>query len=49
MSSDDDVELTVRGDNASSGDDDTIELSPQSTGDCERFSCWIHKATSHCD
>jgi len=31
MSSDDDVELTVRGDNASSDDDDTIELSPQVT------------------
>jgi len=31
MSSDDDVELTVRGDNASSDNDDTIELSPQVT------------------
>jgi len=31
MSSDDNVELTVRGDNASSNNDDTIELSPQVT------------------
>jgi len=31
MSSDDDVELTVRDDNASSDNDDTIELSPQVT------------------
>jgi len=30
-SSDDDVELTVRGDNATSDNDDTIELSPQVT------------------
>jgi len=30
-SSDDDVELTVRGDNASSDNDDTLELSPQVT------------------
>ena len=40
-SSDDHIELTVRGD----GSSDRIV----STCDCERFSCWIHRTTGHCD
>jgi len=50
MRSHDDDELTVHGDDASSdSSDETIELSPQSTGDCARFSYRTHRTPSHGD
>ena len=44
MRSHDDDELAVHGDDArSDSSDETIELSPQSTGDCARFSYRTHR------